>query len=328
MTAAGFTTVGLRDGVDAALERIPKTAGVGQILAEGGRNLVIGRPSNLRRWAADHLGRARPKKAVPGKLPPRPPVDLTPIAAAVAWAPTTSGFGQRLLYERLMARHVPLAKRRDLKRPAWLHLRLDARFPRLTIEAAPAAHAYGPFRDRAAAARARDALHKRLRLRQCDVEFEPAADLALGLSCIHAQVESCAAPCLTRVSGEDYLAIAREAAGLLAGEGERPKEVPAWIGPAGARSVVVERVGEALEVHPLAAGIVGDEAVVAGEDALEAALAGLAWPEPEDGRDDTPWLNAWRHAPGRGVEVAARAGDTPAALAARIRDAVRVTRPR
>jgi hypothetical protein len=327
VSAPTFTTVSLGDGVDAALARLPTAAGVGQILAEGGRNLVIGRASNLRRWAADHLGRARPRKAAPGKLPPRPPVDLAPIATAIAYATTATAFGQRLLYERLMARHVPLAKRRDLKRPAYLHLRLDARFPRLTVEPAGGADAYGPFRDSRAAARARDALHKGFRLRPCDFEFEPAADLALGLSCIHAQVESCAAPCLTRTSGEDYRALAAGVARLLGGEGDRPPEVPSWVGPAGGRSLIVERVGGGLEIHPVAGGIVGGPPLAATGDALEAALAGLAWPAAEDGGDDTPWLNAWRHARRTGIELRVAEGETPAALAARIRAAFGITPP-
>ena len=327
MTAPAFTAVGLGDGVDAALARIPRAAGVAQLLAEGERNLVIGRASNLRRWAADHLGRARPKKAVAGKLPPRPPVDLTPIAATIAYAPTASAFGQRLLYERVMARHVPLSKRRDLKRPAWLHLRLDARFPRLTVETAGGAHAWGPFRDARAAARARDALQKRFRLRPCDFEFEPAADLALGLSCLHAQVESCAAPCLTRVSGEDYAAIASDVARLLEGHGERPPEIPPWVGRAGGRSLIVERIDGGLEVHPVAGGVVGDP-VIATDESLETALAGIAWPAPAPGGDDTPWLNAWRSARHSGVEVRVGEHESAAAVAARLRGALALTRPR
>ena len=328
MTAPPFTAVSLGDGVDAALARLPAAAGVGQILAEGGRNLVIGRASNLRRWAAGHLGRARPKKAVPGKLPPRPPVDLTPIATAIRYATTSSAFGQRLAYERLMAQHVALSKRRDLKRPAYLHLRLDARFPRLTVEAAGGAQAFGPFRDTRAAARARDALHRRFRLRPCDFEFEPAADLALGLSCLYAQVESCVAPCLGRIGSDDYRALATGVASALGGDGERPAEVPPWVGPAGGRSLIVERVSDGLEIHSVAGGAVGDQPALATEDTLEAALGGLAWPAPEEGRDDTPWLNAWRHARRGGVEVRVAEGETPAAVATRVRAALGVTPPR
>ena len=49
-----------------------------------------------------------------------------------------------------MERHVPRAKRRDLKPPAFLHLDPDERFPRLSVRGAveDRAHAFGPFRDR------------------------------------------------------------------------------------------------------------------------------------------------------------------------------------
>jgi hypothetical protein len=307
--APALTTVPLGGGVDAALSVLPRAAGVGQILAEGGRSLVIGRPSDLRRWAADHLGRARPRKPVPGKLPPRPPTDLTPVAAAVAFAVTPSPFAQRLAYERLMSSHVPPAKRRDLKRPAYLRLDPGERFPRLVVQASPEGEGvFGPFRDWRAAARARDALVRRFRLRSCDLVFEPAPQLAEGLACLHAQVGSCVAPCLVRVPEDGYRALAGEVAALLDGEGERPRDVPPWVRRTGGRSVIVERLTGAFELHPVAAGAVL-EAVNGGE--VGAAVRGLSWAAPPGAPDDTPWLNAWRHAPHRGIEVPLRRGATP-----------------
>ena len=317
-----LTTVLLANGVDAALSALPKAAGVGQILADGGRNLVIGRPSNLRRWAADHLGRARPRKAAPGKLPPRPPTDLTPVAAAIAFAVTPSAFAQRLAYERLMARHVPLARRRDLKKPAYLRLDPGERFPRFVVQSSPEGEGvFGPFRDSRAAARARDALLKRFRLRSCDLEFEPAPQLAEGLACLHAQVGSCVAPCLVRVPEEDYRALAADVARALEGAAGRPAEVPPWVARAGGRSIVVERVEDGLELHPIAAGRVL-EARVTQEGELEPALAAIAWRPPADAVDDTPWLNAWRGASHTGVEVLLPSGGAESEAASRVREAL------
>ena len=126
MTAA-LTLVPLAGGdVARALESLPRRAGVGQVLGPEGKSLVIGRPANLRTWAAGHLGRGRPAK--PGV---RPPVDLTPIAVGVGYVETTSAFAQRLAFERLMARYVPPSRRRDLKPPAWIHS------PRCGIEPGP-----------------------------------------------------------------------------------------------------------------------------------------------------------------------------------------------
>ena len=64
MSAFALTTVTLRKaGWTRRSPSFPPAAGVGQILADGERNLVIGRPSNLRRWAAGHLG---PRAAAEG----------------------------------------------------------------------------------------------------------------------------------------------------------------------------------------------------------------------------------------------------------------------
>ena len=306
---SGFATVTLADGVDAALARIPVTAGVGQIFAEGERNLVIGRPSNLRKWAAGHLGRARPPKPkpdvtpTPGKLPPRPPVDLTPIAAGVAYVITTSAFGQRLAFERLMARHVPLAKRRDLKRPAYLRLDLEGRLPRLATQTSPAgANVFGPFRDTRAAARARDALYRHFRIRPCDFDFGPVADVPLGVA-------------------DDVACV------LL---GARPIDdpaIPGWIRDAHGRSLIVDRTKKDLALFPVLGGAVLDE-LDATTEALAAAIAGIDWMAPAEERDDTPWLNEWRRGRRTGIEVQVFEKDRPADVAARVVGALAVTAPK
>jgi hypothetical protein len=299
VSTLALTTVALQQGgVDAALALIPTARGVGQILAEGERNLVIGRPSNLRRWAAGHLGRARPVKAVPGKLPPRPPTDLTPIAVAVAYVTTTSPFAQRLAFERLMARYVPLSKRRDLKRPAYLRLDPEGGYPHLVVQPTPdGGDVFGPFRDRRSATRARDALYKHFRIRPCDFDFKPAHDLPDGL--------------------------VADVARVLDGRTEVPG-IPAWVRRAGGRSLVVERgKGGVLEVYPIVGGSVVEEAAVeVAPEQLEQSIDGLATTGVTESRDDTPWLNAWRHGKRSGVEVSVAAGETPAAIAARIREVV------
>ena len=297
MSTFPLTTVTLQGGVDAALALIPSGAGVGQILAEGERNLVIGRPSNLRRWAAGHLGRARPVKPVPGKLPPRPATDLTPIAVAIAYMKTTSPFAQRLAFERLMARYIPLSTRRDLKRPAYLRLDPDQGFPHLVIQHTPGGgDVFGPFRDTRAATRARDALYKRFHLRPCDFDFKPAPELPASLTA--------------------------DVARALEGSAE-VAEIPPWVRRADGRSLVVEHRRDGLEVYPIVGGGVIEEAAVAVPlDDLEPSIDGLAWTCVAEPRDDTPWLNAWRHGKRSGVEIPIAAGEAAAAIAARIREVV------
>jgi len=318
----------LEPDLTAALSALPARPGVGQILGPEGKNLVIGRAANLRRWAAGHLGQGRP--APKGR---RPRTDLRPVAKEVRWAATTSAFHQRLVYERLMAVHVRPEARRDLKPPAYIHLDTAERFPRLSVRGPDASprNLYGPFRDRRAAARAVDALHKLIPLRPCDFTFEPAADLALGLGCIYAQVRTCAAPCLVRTSEDDYRALAVRAAALLARPGGRPEEAASWAPPwvaaaSEGRGLVVEKAKGAIELYPVREGAVLEEASLrVDEGGLAGAVERLRWPAPDPARDDRRWLSAWLHAPRRtGRYIVLDESDDARALARKIAGATDV----
>jgi hypothetical protein len=300
---AGFplTTVGLRDGVGSALVALPTAAGVAQVLGPEGRVLITGRAASVRRWAASRLGAGRPPRKGA-----RPSTDLSPVATAIRFALTTSAFHQRLAFERLMAVEVPLSARRDLKAPGYLHLDPAERFPRLSVRTAgPGGQAglFGPFRDKAAAARARDALHKRFPLRPCDYVFEPDPALPLGLGCLYAQVRTCAAPCLGRLSEQDYRGLALGVAGFLAerAPGAEPS-LPDWVtGAETSRGLVVEAGRAGFELYPVWKGaVLEDEAVtLTAEEDIGAAVDLLAWVDPAPPRDDTPWLSAWLNAPRR-----------------------------
>jgi hypothetical protein len=316
VTGSPFTSVALGEDPGAALGALPAGPGVGQLLGPEGRNLVIGRAANLRRWAASHLGLGPPPKKGA-----RPRTDLRGIARDVRFAPTASEFGQRLRYERLMSDHVPLAQRRDLKRPAFLHLDPSERFPRLLVRDAGghAMHLYGPFRDRGAAGRARDLLHKRFPLRPCDYVFEPHPELPLGLGCVFAQVRTCSAPCLSRVTEDAYRELAAQAAGFLASPESRGDELPPWVARHGdARALAVERTRKGWELFAVREGRVVDEAA-ATEDALADAIGGLTWSAAAE-PDDLAWVSAWLYAPKRKGAWLSAAG-APAELADRVRAA-------
>lgn len=292
--------VALAGDLDGALEQIPPAPGVGQILGPEQRSLVLGRAANLRRWAARQLGRAKPSRKGG-----RPPTDLRPIATAIAFLETTSEFHQRLVYERLMAPLVPLEKRRDLKPAVWLRLDAEERFPRITLVSGVSDRRglFGPFRDRRAAEKAVSALHKIVPLRPCDYVFEPDPALALGLGCLYAQVRSCAAPCLSRASEDDYRGLARDAARLLSDVQGRGDDVAAWLprwvtALEGNRALVVETGRSGIEVYPVREGAVLEEGRAVVSD-LASARAALRWPTLDAPRDDTAWLSAWLHAPKR-----------------------------
>jgi hypothetical protein len=277
---------------------------VGQILGAAGRNLVIGAPANLKRWAASHLGAGKP---VP--VGRRPRTNLVSLASSVAFETTTSPFHQRVVYERLMARYVAPGDRRDLKRPFFLHLDAAERFPRVTVRGLEegVAPGFGPFRDRGAAEKAKAGLHKLFPLRPCDYTFEPDPALPLGLGCLYAQVRSCAAPCLARIGEDGYRGLAREAVRLLADPAGRPSPQPAWlpaaVAHAGSRALVVATGKAGVELYPVRAGVVMEDAraVVADASGVADAVARLRFPSPDRPGTDWPWLSAWLNSPkGRG----------------------------
>jgi hypothetical protein len=319
-----FTTTSLEgEALAAALTKVPVSAGVGQILGPDARNLVIGRAANLRRWAATHLGAGRKPRA--GE---RPPIDLRPVATAVAYAVTTTSFLQRLTFERLMARYVSPAARRDLKAAAYLHLDPNQRFPRLEVwpGAQGGAGVFGPFRGAKEAGRAREALHKIFPLRPCDYVFEPDPSLALGQGCLFAQIRTCSAPCLMRITGDAYRALARETARFLAQpEARRDASqdcLPPRVAAADGRGLVVEQGPNGIEIYPVRAGAVLEEEsrmATASED-VETALESMLWAPPDPPRDDWPWLLAWLGARRcSGHYLAVGASSEPAEVAARLR---------
>lgn len=330
MSQPAFTHLDSDGGWDAVLAAVPSSAGVGQFLAEADRNLLIGRASSLRRWAASHLGAGRPPRKGA-----RPRTDLRPLARALRFARSTSAFHQLWLFERLMARQLPLSDRRDLKPVAYLHLDPEERFPRLSVCSSPAngSHRFGPFRAPLGATRAAEALAKRFGLRPCEASFEPDPALPLGLRCVYAQVRSCAAPCLARVSEAEYRAQAARAVAFLnhpdRREGELGDLIPPWVTAVAARGLVVEPVGSRLEVYPILRGTVLDGEIRSlALDELGEVLGRMAWALPEAAADDRPWLLPWLSAKKRsgvflalveGVEPVDQAGGVRAALAARPR---------
>jgi DNA polymerase-3 subunit epsilon len=292
------------------------------VLGPDGQSLLIGRPASVRRWVAAQLGAGpAPKKGM------RPPTNLAPITSAVAFAATTTPFAQRLAFERVMGRHVPLSKRQDLKPPVYLHLDPTARFPRLVVRPGEGdrEHLYGPFRSRAAAQSAIEALHALFPLRPCDFVFEPAPDLALGLGCVFAQVRTCSAPCLQRVTEDDYRALAGRAAAVLGAGARRAPELaaamPSWVtAMAQGRGLVMDRTGATVELYPVLAGAVIEEAMASTTlDGLDEAVAALRWPEPSPPRDDTRWLLPWLHGKRPGTYLDLAPGEPATAIAARLR---------
>lgn len=265
MGLPALSTLSLGGGVAVALEALPDAPGVVQLLAADGRNLIVGRGASMRAWAAHRLGQAPPPP--PGK---RPPLDLSSITATLRFAPTCTELGQLLLFERTLGAVVPAPPRPDLKPPAWIHVDAAARFPRLSVVNAAGPGTYGPFRTKDAAQKVVDALNGALALRACDFVFDPHPEWATGVQCLFAQVGSCAAPCLSRVTEDAYRASAMQAVERLA-SADAELGLADWQGAHDRKAWLVEDG----EVYPFS-----DGQVVDGE-------------APVAGREDWAWLVPW-----------------------------------
>jgi hypothetical protein len=149
----------------------------------------------------------------------------------------------------------------------------------------------------------------------------------MGLGCLFAQVRSCAAPCLARLSEGDYRRLAAEAAAWLSGVAPRtdaPAEVPDVVSAVeGSRALVIGVGRKEVEIYPVWEGRVQEEnaaSVTPGD--LAAAIAELEWRACE-GPADWPWLAAWiSSSSGRGSWIPVRDPSDRAALTAAVRDAL------
>jgi len=258
------------------------------------------------------------------------------VARHVRFALTTSAFQQRLVFERLMALHVSTDARRDLKRPAYLRIDHGERFPRLTLSqgALDSKGLFGPFRDRRSAERVQRALLQHVRLRPCDYELEPDPASSLGGACVYAQVGSCSAPCLGRVTEDGYRALVTQLTEWLAHPTRRPRGVaepiPPWVTAVETSlALVVEAGRDGLELYPVVAGAVVEEGgTVTVEPDLEEGVRALGWAAPETPRDDVPWLLAWLTSSRRsGVYLSVADPEDTIAVAAAVRNALAPSSP-
>ncbi len=311
-------------GVPEVAALIPKVPGVIQVLGSKDESIVVAQSANLNRWASERLGLAKLRARR------RPPVNLAGVAATLRFATTTSLFQQRLLFERIMARSVPNSERRDLKTPGYLHLDASGRFPRVAVRESPGDEGavYGPWPSRSAAQKARDALHRLFPLRPCDYDFEPAPELPLGLGCLYAQVATCAAPCLVRMSERDYGRLASNATTFLGRPSARPDEssawIPAWVsGVRAGRAVVAERGSGGLELYPVQSGTVWELGGASTTQDPVVAAAALVWPKEVEVGRDLAWLTAWLvSSRRRGVFVVLEGEPSPQETGAAIRSAL------
>ncbi|RZS89543.1 DNA polymerase-3 subunit epsilon [Motilibacter rhizosphaerae] len=188
-------------------DRLPSAPGVYVFRDSGGRALYVGTSRDVRSRVRSYFTASEPRRRM------REMVRLADRVDAVVCATPLEAEVREL---RLIAELQPRYNRRSRQqeRLVWLKLTAEA-FPRLSLvrQVREDGGTYlGPFRSRASAEQARDALHEAFPLRQCTGALSPRR---LRAACALKEMGRCGAPCDGSEGVDAYAvhaAAAREAA--------------------------------------------------------------------------------------------------------------------
>ena len=195
--------------IEAALATLPLVPGVYRMLDAKGDALYVGKARSLKRRVAAYTRLAQ----LPERL--RRMVHETRSLEVV----TTASEAEALLLEanlikRLRPRYNIVL--RDDKSYPWLVLTEDHPFPQIAKhrgERRKGASYWGPFASAWAVNQTLTALQRVFLLRSCrDTVFD-----SRSRPCLLFQIKRCAAPCVQRISQDDYAALVREAKEYLSG---------------------------------------------------------------------------------------------------------------
>ena len=311
------------------LPRLPAAPGSAQILGPGGAQ-PHRRPSREPAALGGHPPRAAGKPAAAGQAPAHRPLAHRDGRGLRG---DDLSFHQRLLFERLMGRYVPRAKRRDLKPPPGSASIRDRAVPANRgggpeeatgpVRPVPRPAGGGPGADGPPQALAAAALRLRLRARPRPSP-RPRLPLRAGAELRRA---------LPRPRERRRVSWAGAEVGeVLAGRGPRPDELRPVLPPSCPRREPAASwwcpTAKGSELYPVAEGPSSNEArsLPLAELGRRRKRSRAPWPRCVSslraaGRDDRPWLLAWITCPrsaGRGHLVWTE--DEPAAaLASRVR---------
>lgn len=197
------------DVIEAALVSLPTGPGVYRMLDDAGSALYVGKARSLRRRVASYTQ--------PARLPER----LRRMVAATASLEviTTHTEAEALLLEanlikRLKPRFNILL--RDDKSYPWLMISSDGPFPQLTRNRGAQSRKgsrWGPFASAWAVNQTIQALQRVFLLRTCaDTVFANRTR-----PCLLYQIKRCSAPCVGRISSEEYATLVGQATAFLSG---------------------------------------------------------------------------------------------------------------
>ena len=222
--------------IERALETMPLVPGVYRMLDAAGEALYVGKARSLRKrvYSYTQLGR------LPERL--RRMVGET-VAMEIV---TTHTEAEALLLEaNLIKRLKPRFNivLRDDKSYPWLLLTGDGKFPQITKHRGSQSRRgsyYGPFASVWAVNQTVTAMQRVFLLRSCaDTVFNNRSR-----PCLLHQIRRCSAPCVGRVTTEEYAALVEQARGFMAGkQASVQRELAAEM----------ERAAEALEFERAAA---------------------------------------------------------------------------
>jgi len=177
---------------------LPRAPGIYRFHGEQGELLYIGKASNLYQRVSSYLSNSKGHS--------KKTLDLIRHIRSVDFEVTGSELEASLLEAEQIRAHKPPYNvlRKHLPRVAYLKLSVADRFPRLSLATRPTtgrARYFGPFRGRAHAERALDALTRAFRLRTCTGRLQPASDFP---PCFQGQVGNCTRPCDETVDRDTY----------------------------------------------------------------------------------------------------------------------------
>ncbi len=192
-----------------ALRTAPKGPGVYRMLDGRGEVLYVGKAKSIRKRLSAY--------AAIGRLPIRMQ-RMVARTREVVFVTTETESEALLLEANLIKRFRPpfnIVLRDDKSFPHIL-IRTDHPFPAIAKHRGArkaAGHYFGPYASAGAVNRTINTLQKAFLLRSCtDAEFE-----SRSRPCLLHQIKRCAAPCVGRISPEDYASLVEDAKRLLAG---------------------------------------------------------------------------------------------------------------
>jgi DNA polymerase-3 subunit epsilon len=187
-------------------DALPRSGGVYLFRARDGSVLYVGKANDLRSRVRSYFYGDERKKVV----------RLLEQVSWVEGVACDSELEALVVEARLIRAHEPPFNRRGTswRRAAYLKLDPDEAWPRIKIVRRPAGAAtlLGPFRDRASATLARDAIEQVVALRRCTTSMGRSTRFS---PCALADIGRCSAPCDGRIEREAYQAIVREVRAIV-----------------------------------------------------------------------------------------------------------------